>query len=103
MTLPASRDLTAIDGVSQLSAATLNRIQDSIVAGWQSGGALLFFGNGVDGSVTLDGTVAAPSGISKSGTVYTLTRDFFADSLTLTGATTQLKLGGFRLFVRNTL
>jgi hypothetical protein len=101
MTLPASRDFTAFDGVSQLPAATLNRIQDSIVAGWQSGG--LIYGDGSDGIITLDGTVAAPIGMTKVGTVYTLTRDFFADTLTVTGATTQLKLGGFRLFVRNTL
>jgi hypothetical protein len=103
MTLPASRDFTGIDVSSQLPAATFNRIQDSIVAGWQSGGALLFFGDGSDGVVTLDGSVAAPSGMSKASTIYSLTRDFFADTLTVTGATTQLKLNGFRLFVRNTL
>jgi hypothetical protein len=61
------------------------------------------FGDGVDGNVTLDGVVAAPSGMSKVGTVYTLTRDFYANNLTVTGAGVILKTSGYRLFVRGTL
>src|SRR5437868_937392 len=33
------------------------------------------WGDASDGSVTLDGAVAAPSWASKNGTVYTMTRD----------------------------
>jgi hypothetical protein len=61
------------------------------------------FGDGTDGNVTLDGVVAAPSGMTKASTVYTLTRDFYANNLTVTGAGVILKTAGFRLFVRGTL
>lgn len=61
------------------------------------------FGDGSDGTVVLDGVVAAPSGMSKVSLVYTMTRDFYANNLTATGAGVILKTNGFRLFVRGTL
>jgi hypothetical protein len=61
------------------------------------------FGDGSDGAVSLDGTVAAPTGMSKSGSIYSLSRDFYAASISLLGASTQLKFNGFRLFVRGNL
>jgi hypothetical protein len=61
------------------------------------------FGDGSDGTVTIDGTVAAPAGMSKSGSTYTLTRDFYAANLTITGVSTVLQTVNFRLFVNGTL
>lgn len=67
------------------------------IAGWW------LFGDGSDGAVTLDGTAAAPSGMTKAGSTYTLTRDFFATNLTVTGASTKLVTAGFRLYCNGTL
>lgn len=61
------------------------------------------FGNGADGNVTLDGTVAAPSWAGKVGTVYSLNRDVFLNNLTVTGAGVQLFTNGYRVFARGTL
>lgn len=60
------------------------------------------FGMGSDGNVSLNGSVAAPSWATKSGSKYILNRDVYCNSLTLTG-TAQLVLNGFRLFVLGTL
>src|ERR1700737_2572393 len=49
-----------------------------------------------DGNVTLDGVVAAPSWATKSGTVYTLTRDTALNNLTVTGAGVVLNTANFR-------
>jgi len=61
------------------------------------------FGNGSDGSATLDGTAAAPSWATKSGSVYTMTRDATVVDVTLSVAGTVLILNGFRLFGIGTL
>lgn len=98
--LPNTRDLTFLPGISPVASGTLNNMQDCIVSivANQSDGT---FGPGTDGAVTLDGAVAAPSWCTKSGTVYTMTRDAFPNSLTLTGAGVELKTAGFRLRVKN--
>ena len=54
------------------------------------------FGTGIDGSASLDGTVAAPAWATKSGSNYTLTRDVFATNLTLT-STARIFTNGYRL------
>ncbi|OQB18149.1 MAG: hypothetical protein BWY14_00995 [Parcubacteria group bacterium ADurb.Bin192] len=59
------------------------------------------FGSGIDGTATLDGS-ATVGWASKSGSVYTLTKDAFLDTLTINVGVT-LKTGGYRLFVKNTL
>jgi len=59
------------------------------------------FGFGIDGTATLDGS-ATVGWASKSGSVYTLTKDAFLDTLTINVGVT-LKTGGYRLFVKNTL
>jgi len=100
MSLPLSRDLTAIDGVSQLPAATLNAIQDLIA---QFDRVSKVVCDGSDGSVTLDGAIAAPPWATKSGSVYTLTRDTALFNLTVTGAGTILKTANFRLILNGVL
>lgn len=55
------------------------------------------FGDGSDGNVIFDGTTDLTDFSSRSGTVYSLTRDLFANNLTInTGVT--LKPAGFRIF-----
>lgn len=61
------------------------------------------FGDGSDGSVVLDGVVAAPSWATKSGTVYTLARDTALLDLTITGAGVVVKTANFRLIGAGTL
>jgi hypothetical protein len=60
------------------------------------------FGTGQDGDVTLDGSTDYNTFSSRSGSTYTLTRDVFADDLTInTGV--ELKVAGFRVYVKGTL
>jgi hypothetical protein len=65
-----------------------------------SGGGV--YGDGSDGTASVDGANTF-SWASKSGADYTLIRDVFLDSLTVTGASTTLKTNGYRIWVRNTL
>ena len=59
------------------------------------------FGDGSDGAATFDGS-ATPSGSSKSGSDYTLTRDVYYTSITIsTGCT--LNPSGYRIFGTGTL
>ncbi len=102
MALPTSRSTTYVnDELPAIDADDLNDMQDWLVYLYanRSSGA---FGDGSDGDVTLDGSVAAPSWASKSSNVYTMTRSAYCNNLTLSG-TAVLKMKGFRLFVRNTL
>lgn len=64
-----------------------------------------YFGNGADGTYTLDGTQAAVAGLfSKSSNTYTLLRDAYFADLTITSSpAVTLNLAGFRLFVSGTL
>lgn len=60
------------------------------------------FGDASDGDATLDGATNYNSFSSRSGSVYTLTRDALLDDLTInTGV--ELKTAGFRVFVKGTL
>ena len=63
------------------------------------------FGDGSDGSATLDGT-ATPSWISHTGTVgsyvYTMTRDAWLTSLTINNSIT-LNTAGYRIFCQGTV
>jgi hypothetical protein len=60
------------------------------------------FGNGSDGNLTFDGA-ATVLGLVPAAGVYTANKDISANNCTLSGATTNLKMNGFRLFVRGTL
>ena len=65
----------------------------------------VWFGTGVDGSLTFDGT-STVLGIVPSGRVYLLTRDIFATSISIIDDGThsvQVQTAGFRVFVTDTL
>jgi hypothetical protein len=55
------------------------------------------FGDGSDGTVTLDGSTAYSGFSSLAGSAYTLTRDVFATNLTVNNGVT-LKPAGYRIF-----
>lgn len=59
------------------------------------------FGDGSDGAATLDGT-ATVAWATKSGSVYTMTRDCLTTSLTINSGVT-LNTAGFRLFCTGTV
>jgi hypothetical protein len=74
------------------------------VANTGGGGATSYnnvFGDGSDGAVTLDGTVTV-SGITKAGSVYTLSRDFYFSALTINSGVT-LNTKAYRLFCTGTV
>lgn len=58
------------------------------------------FGDGSDGEIVLDGTNTFAF-LSKSGSVYTMTRDIYANNLTINSGST-LEPAGFRIFVKET-
>ena len=58
------------------------------------------YGDGSDGTATCDGSTAV-TGMSRSGSIYTLTRDVYFDSLTINSGVT-VKPDGYRIFVKNT-
>lgn len=60
------------------------------------------FGSGADGSFSSNGSTAAPAWASKSGSLYTMSRDAYLTNLTLSG-TAQIIVNGYRLFVNGTL
>lgn len=57
------------------------------------------FGDGSDGEITLDGSTDYNTFSSRSGDIYTLTRDVFANNLTINSGKT-LKTDGYQIFVR---
>lgn len=61
-----------------------------------------YFGDGADGDYSTDGTTAAPAWATKSGSVYTPTRDVYLHNLTLSG-TAQIGRSGFRIFISGVL
>jgi hypothetical protein len=62
-----------------------------------AGGYGQIFSNGNDGTVVLDGTTTFSNFASLAGSTYTLTRDMYANSLTINNGVT-LKPAGFRIF-----
>jgi hypothetical protein len=60
------------------------------------------FGDGSDGSVTLDGSTTYNSFSSLAGSTYTLTRDVFASSLTIDSGVT-LQTANYRIFCTGTV
>jgi hypothetical protein len=91
------------DPANAASVAQAYKVLADYVANIQRQALGTMFGDGSDGTVLLDGSFAAPPGMSKAGSIYSLTRDFYASSVSVLGAATQLKFNGFRLFVRNNL
>lgn len=82
---------------------TATRVGDALTVNVPSGIAaagVMYFGTGIDGDVTLDGTNTY-SFLTKSGSIYTATRDLYLDNLSFGGAG-QLNMVGFRLFVYGT-
>ena len=72
----------------------------SITAGF-SDSPHLAYGNGSDGSVTLDGTTTI-LGMVPASNIYTMTRNLFCENLTI-NSNVSLNPGGFLIRVRNTL
>jgi len=60
------------------------------------------FGSGADGAFALDGTNDYPTYMSKSGSNYTLLKDVFATTFTMSGSAT-LTTDGYRLFAKTSL
>ncbi len=61
-----------------------------------------FFGDGSDGGATFDGATTYVAFASLASSVYTLTRDVFLSSATISSGVT-VKTGGFRLFCSGTI
>ncbi|MDD2657820.1 MAG: hypothetical protein PHD04_04160 [Candidatus Pacebacteria bacterium] len=56
------------------------------------------FGDGSDGAIAFDGSTAHAGFSSLVGTVYTLTRDVFGTTITLTGTGTIIDTAGYRVY-----
>jgi hypothetical protein len=97
VSLPADTDGATWANLYQAFKASTDYITWLMKSG--SGAA---FGAAFDGNVTLDGAASYASFSSRVGSVYTLTRDLFADNLTV-NAGCELKTAGFRVYVRNAL
>lgn len=59
------------------------------------------FGDGSDGDAVCDGSTSV-TGMSRSGSTYTMTRDVYFDDLTI-NASVIVNMNGYRVFVRDTL
>jgi hypothetical protein len=94
MSLPLSRNLSHVNGLTPISGDDFDALQDNLVGLFG-----LPFGDGSDGAATGDGILAVP-GTTLAGGTYTATRDLFFQDLTLSGI---LNMAGYRLFVRGTL
>lgn len=71
--------------------------EQAITAGGSANAGVYYFGDGSDGTVLMDGTNTFPAFASKAGSVYTLTRDLYCDTLQINGGA-QLKTGNYRIF-----
>lgn len=105
MSLPTSRDTTYVSQQGPaIGAGDLNDMQDFIVAACAQ-----YFGNGVDGTYTLDGVQGAVAGLfTLTGNTYTLQRDAYFYDLTLADSGNilnpiWLNTNGYRLFIKGTL
>lgn len=96
---PYARRTTYInDSLPAIDADDLNAMQDRIV---DLGLNPIFFGDGHDGAAVLDGA-GAVAGCSRSGSVYSLTRDVFWTDATFSAGVT-LKTEGFRYYINGVL
>ncbi len=59
------------------------------------------FGDGSDGAATLDGSTDYATWSSRSGDIYTMTRDAYLSALTI-NATKTLRPAGYRIYVKGT-
>jgi hypothetical protein len=71
------------------------------IQGPAGAGLLAVFGDGSDGAATFDGTTT-PAGTTRSGSTYTLTRDVYYTTATLTNGVV-IKANGYRIFCRTEL
>lgn len=93
---PASGDGRSAASIQQ----AIEPLSDTVEALRIDGGNAIF-GDGSDGAAAFDGSTAV-TGCSRSGSVYTATRDlFFTDAIFSANVT--LKMAGFRLYVSGTL
>lgn len=89
----------AVDGTTITGSGT---VADPLVAHGSGGGMGVYFGDGFDSNIVLDGTNTYTNIMSLSGNTYELKRSIYADSLTIeTGIT--LKTKGYGIWVKETL
>ena len=88
---------TALAGTNTIQIATTAFVQSAVAGG--GGGSSQIYGNGADGNLTFNGN--AVTGFSISGSVYTMTREIYANDINMTGGYT-IKPSGFRLFCSGT-
>lgn len=100
MTMPLSRN-TAYASGTPIKSQDLNDVQNYLAEVYTRRGSVCF-GDGSDGVVALDGVVGAPAWATKSGSVYSLSRDAYLEQVTVQ-AGVQLNTNGFRLFCRGQL
>lgn len=79
-----------------VTASGAGAIKTITIPGGATAAGVYYYGSKRDGDLVLDGTNTY-SFLSKSGSVYTATRDIYANAITY-GGTGQLDMGGFRLF-----
>lgn len=91
ISIPAGTDVRTIESITQ----SMKESADFIAYLMQRPAAINC--DGFDGAIVLDGVVAAPTGMTKVGTVYTMTRDIFPSTLTVTGAGVVLYTANFRI------
>jgi hypothetical protein len=106
MVWPFVRFLTFLARVSAIPAKGVNMLQDGIIS-LVSNQSSSNYGSGVDGDLVLDGVVAAPAGMLKTGAAYRLVQDWCGGTLTVTGAgvalLTSTAEGSFRIYCKTKL
>jgi hypothetical protein len=107
--LPYARTRSHIPRTTPVGGDVVDGLQDSVVALWASGGALGSLGDGSDGTVTLDGVVAAPAWATAFTIIgaptrhqYRMNRDIYLDGggILVTGVGTELWTNGYRIYSR---
>jgi len=94
---PASGDARNAASIQQ----SVEPLSDVVEAIRQAVTGYDHFGDGSDGAATFDGSNAV-TGCTRSGSVYTATRDLFYTDATFS-AGVELKMAGFRLYINGTL
>jgi hypothetical protein len=94
---------SAVASVSKAGAAIFKSIQvgGSSIQYTLNDSGIYSFGDGSDGAATMDGS-ATPTGTTKSGSDYTMTRDVYWTDATMSTGTT-LNPAGYRIFGTGTL